>query len=110
MSDTVRFRVHRGLSRSEGEKGFQDFEVPLVRGMSVMDGLDYIYDHLDGSLAYYDHAACNQGICQRCLIQINGSTGLMCQTLVTGDMTLEPLSTQVVERDLVTKWGRRSDG
>ncbi|MBU1050169.1 hypothetical protein KKG90_09130 [Candidatus Bipolaricaulota bacterium] len=90
--------------------GFQTYEVPWVQGMSVMDGLDYIYENLDGSIAYYDHAACNQGICKRCLVQINGKTSLMCQTLVIGDMTLEPLPSQEVARDLVTNWGRLEHG
>jgi len=106
LNETVRFRIRRSPSEGVPSDGYQEYEVPFTRGMSVMDGLDYIYEHLDGSLAYYDHAACNQGICRHCLARINGQNGLLCQTLVTEDTTVEPLPMQDVERDLVTKWRR----
>ena len=83
----------------------QTFEVPVIRGMSVLEVLDYIYENLDGSLAYYDHAACQQGICRRCTLSINGKVELMCQTLVEDDLTLEPPGKFTVVRDLVYKRG-----
>jgi succinate dehydrogenase/fumarate reductase-like Fe-S protein len=70
-----------------------------------MTALDYIYQNLDGTLAYYDHAACDLGICARCTGMINGKPGLLCQTILEGDVTLEPLSPPKVLRDLVTKKG-----
>jgi succinate dehydrogenase/fumarate reductase-like Fe-S protein len=84
---------------------FQTFEVPVVKGMSVLEVLDYIYENLDGSLAYYDHAACQQGICRRCTLSINGKAELMCQSLVEGDLNLEPPAKSTVVRDLVYKRG-----
>ncbi len=110
MNETIRFRIRRSPADGGAGNGYQEYDVPFTRGMSVMDGLDYIYEHLDGSLAYYDHAACNQGICRRCLARIDGQTGLLCQTLVTADTTVEPIPTQDVERDLVTKRGRDRNG
>lgn len=109
MNGTVEIRVHRFDPAADKSGHYQTYEIPLVQGMSVMDALDYIYENLDGSLAYYDHAACNQGICRRCLVRINGETGLMCQTLVTGDITLDPLPRFDVVRDLVTKKGSKTD-
>jgi succinate dehydrogenase/fumarate reductase-like Fe-S protein len=104
---TVRFRIHRS-----SPAGTRVFDVPFHEGMSVMDGLDFVYEHLDGSLAYYDHAACNQGICRRCLASINGEVGLLCQTLVARGSEIEvaPLPSQRVERDLVTGRGKDDDG
>jgi succinate dehydrogenase/fumarate reductase-like Fe-S protein len=84
---------------------FQTFEVPVTQGMSVLEVLDYIYENLDGSLAYYDHAACQQGICRRCTLSINGTVELMCQSLVEGDLTVEPPGKFTVVRDLVFKRG-----
>lgn len=80
---------------------YQAYEFPLRRGMSAMDVVDYIYHNLDGGLAYFDHAACALGICGRCTGRINGRPGLFCQTLVQGDVTLEPLSLERVIQDLV---------
>lgn len=85
---------------------FEDFEVPFVEGLTVMGALDYVYEHLDPTLAYYDHAACAQGICKTCMVKINGQPGLMCQTHLSENVVLEPLDGVEVVRDLVTK--RRS--
>jgi len=70
--------------------------------MSVMDALDHIYQNLDGTLAYYDHAGCSLGICGRCTGKINGKPGLFCQTPVQGGVTLDPVKEDRVLRDLVT--------
>jgi succinate dehydrogenase/fumarate reductase-like Fe-S protein len=84
------------------------YGVPLTEGMSVLGALDYIYENLDATLAYYDHAACAQGICKTCLAKINGKAGLLCQTLLTDDVTLEPAGKFKVVRDLVTETGGRA--
>ena len=109
MEKNARDRVCVTVSRfdpSDDEQPYsQAYEVPVVQGMSVLDVLDYIYENLDGSLAYYDHAACQQGICRRCLLSINGKAKLMCQTLVEDDVTLEPLAKFAVVRDLVYRRG-----
>ncbi|MCK4512179.1 succinate dehydrogenase [bacterium] len=102
---TVEITVYRYDPSVDDQGRHQVFAVPLTEGMSVMDALDYIYDNLDGSLAYYDHAACNQGICHCCLAQIDGKASLMCQTLVRGDVTIDPLPKFEIVKDLVTKRG-----
>jgi len=109
VNKTVEVKVYRFDPAVDESGYYQTFEVPLVQGISVMDALDYIYENLDGSLAYYDHAACNQGICRRCLVQIDGKPGLMCQTLVQGNLTVEPLPKFEVVKDLVTKKGSKTD-
>lgn len=90
------------------EPYYDDFDVPLIEGLTVMGALDHIYEHLDSTLAYYDHAACAQGICKTCMVKITGQPGLMCQTHLSEDVTLEPLDGFDIVRDLVTK--RRSHG
>ena len=64
--------------------------------------MEYSSQNLDNTLAYYDHAACALGICARCMGLINGKPGLFCQTLVQGDVTLDPLPKRQVIKDLVT--------
>jgi succinate dehydrogenase/fumarate reductase-like Fe-S protein len=81
---------------------YQTYEVPFEEGMSVMDALDHIYQNLDGTLAYYDHAGCSLGICGRCTGKINGKPGLFCQTPVQGGVVLDPVKEDRVLRDLVT--------
>jgi succinate dehydrogenase/fumarate reductase-like Fe-S protein len=79
----------------------QTYQVPVGEFTCVLDVLDYIYENLDQTLAYYDHAACQHAICRRCVLQINGVSSLMCQTLVTGDIRLAPPPKFNVLRDLV---------
>jgi fumarate reductase iron-sulfur subunit len=97
----VRVTVSRHDPVTGEEPYDQTYEVPVVKGMSVLDALDYIYENLDSSVAYFDHAACQQSICRRCTLAINGKPALMCQTLVEGDLTLKPLSKFPLIRDLV---------
>ena len=94
-------RVFRMDPTESQVPGYQEYEIPLEEGMSAMDVLDYIYQNLDGTLAYYDHAGCALGICARCTCKINGKAGLICQVPVSGDITLDPISPSRVLKDLV---------
>jgi len=97
----IKVRVFRFDPSVDKKPYFRSYEVPLERGMSAMGVLDYIYQNLDSTLAYYDHAGCSLGICGRCTGRIDGKLGLLCQTLVQEDITLEPSSTSRVVKDLV---------
>ena len=95
-------RVFRGSDCANAR--YDTYEVPLPAdgSCSVIDVLDYIYEHLDGTLAYYRHSVCNQGICGRCGVRANGKNGLACVTRVWGEeLLLEPKNNKVV-KDLVT--------
>ena len=83
--------------------GYKTYHVPWCEGMSAMDALDYIYHNLDSTLAYYDHAGCSLGICGQCTAMVNGRPGLLCQTPIKGDVTLDHLSGRKVLRDLVVQ-------
>ena len=100
---TINVEVFRFDPTTDNEPRFQSYEVPYMEGMSAMNALDYIYQNLDGTLAYYDHAGCDLGICARCTGKINGKAGLFCQTPVETDVRLEPTSTDKVIKDLVVK-------
>jgi len=98
---TIRVTIQRFNPSTETTCRFQTYDVPFSTGLSVMNVLDYVYEHVDGTLAYYSHAACRRGVCGRCLLLINGKAGLACQTLVHGDLTLETPKQFPVVRDLV---------
>jgi fumarate reductase iron-sulfur subunit len=97
----VKIKVFRFDPSLHKEPYYQIYEVPVTKGMGVMGALDYIYQNLDNTLAYYDHAGCSLGICGRCTGRTNGKSGLFCQTLIQGDITLEPISASRVVKDLV---------
>ena len=101
----IKARVFRFDPSIEREGRYETYDVPWEKGMSAMSVLDYIYQNLDGTLAYYDHAGCDLGICGRCTGLINGRPGLFCQTLIQDDVTLEPVSKVGILRDLVVSRG-----
>jgi succinate dehydrogenase/fumarate reductase-like Fe-S protein len=98
---TIIARVFRFDPSVDTGPHYDAYEVPLEDGMSAMDILDYIYQNLDSTLAYYDHAGCALGICARCTGRIDGKAGLFCQVPISGDVTLEPTSPSRVLKDLV---------
>ena len=101
--ETIKVKVFRFDPSVDKEPYYKTYEMPFAEGLSAMDCLDYIYQNLDGTLAYYDHAGCSLGICGRCTGKINGKPGLICQTRVEGDITLDPLNQEKVLKDLVIK-------
>jgi succinate dehydrogenase/fumarate reductase-like Fe-S protein len=101
-------RVFRMDPSVDRESRYQEYQVPFEEGMSAMDVLDYIYQNLDGTLAYYDHAGCALGICARCNCKVNGKAALFCQVPVSGDLTIEPISPSRVLKDLVCEKKRGS--
>ena len=106
---TINIEVFRFDPTTDKEPRFQSYEVPLAEGMSAMNALDYIYQNLDSTLAYYDHAGCDLGICARCTGKVNGKAGLFCQMLIEGDVRLEPTSESKVIKDLVTYRKKKDD-
>lgn len=77
------------------------FELEDHLTLSILDGLEYIYQHLDPTLAFFHHAACHQAACGKCMLRANGKPVLACkQRLEPGDLLLEPMCKEVV-KDLV---------
>ena len=97
----ISVKIYRYDASQGGEPYYDAYQVPWEPGMSAMDVLDYVYQNLDSTVAYYDHAGCALGICARCAGRINGKPGLLCQTIVDGDVLLEPASKNRVLKDLV---------
>lgn len=87
-----------------GERRYDRYDVPYTPedGYTVMDVLDYIRERLDGTLSYYRHSVCNQGVCGRCAVKVNGAVTLACTCRAESDrLVLEPKNSHVV-KDLVT--------
>ena len=98
---SIKTSVFRFNPDQDKESFFQEYDVPWEPGMTAMDALDYIYQNVDGTLAYYDHAACKLGICARCNGRVNGKPGLLCQIEMSDNMVIEPVSNKHIVRDLV---------
>ncbi len=99
----VVFRIFRFNSGDGGAPRFQEYTVPVQKGMTVLDGLVYIKENLDGTIAY--RSSCRMGICGSCGMIINGFPQLACQTqilhLESQVVEVRPLSNYPVIKDVV---------
>ncbi len=87
-----------------GNKSWIDtYTVPVEKGMTVLEGLWYIMQHLDGSLSF--RYSCRGAVCGSCAMMINGTITLACKTqiadLLPGKIKIEPIPRFKVLKDLV---------
>jgi len=99
----IKFHVTRYNPQTDSAPHVQTYEVPAREGMTVLDGLHYIKDHLDPTLAW--RYSCRMGICGSCGMLLNGRPGLACNTQILHiadvNLTIAPLPNFEIIRDLV---------
>lgn len=78
---------------------YETHEFPFEPGMAVLDVATYIYENIDGSFSF--KYRCRNSHCGLCGAKINGKPGLMCREFATREMTLDPLDSRAVIRDLM---------
>ncbi len=104
MADkTINFHVTRYNPERDSMPHIQTFQVPVREGMTVLEGLHYIKENLDPSLAW--RYSCRMGVCGSCGMLLNGSPTLACNTqilhIAETDLTIGPLPNFPIIRDLV---------
>ena len=98
MSTVAMLRIARGGPDDAGR--FDAFEVPYTPGQSILDGLLWIREHVDPSLAFR-FACINANVCKECVMRIDGRNAYACtERLRPGETVLEPLATKRRIRDL----------
>ena len=97
---TAHLHIRRG---APGEVvRYDDFEVPYEQGMSVLDALRWIRTNVDSSLAIR-YSCINANACKTCMALVNGEVEYTCIAKLTPtSITVEPLPTRLLIRDLVT--------
>ena len=103
MANRIQLRVKRFHPEHDQEPWLETYEVPLRKEWVVLDALNYIKDHLDGSLTF--RWSCRMGVCGSCGMEVNGVPKLTCATFLTdcspGPVRVEPLKNFPILRDLV---------
>jgi fumarate reductase iron-sulfur subunit len=99
----IEIEVLRYRPEQDNEPFFQSYQVPFTDDMSVLQGLQHIKDHLDGTLSF--RWSCRMAICGSCGQMINGIPKLGCKTFLRDyypdTLRVEPLAHFPIERDLV---------
>jgi fumarate reductase iron-sulfur subunit len=109
MTDTrtITLRVLRYKPAEHADPYWQEWTIPFTDDMSVLQGLQHVKDHLDGSLTY--RWSCRMAICGSCGMMIAGVPRLACHTFLReffpGPLTIEALNHFPIERDLVIDAG-----
>src|SRR2546427_11823347 len=99
----VVFRVKRYRPESGAKPTYREYRIPYREDMVVLDGLNYIKDHVDPTLTY--RWSCRMGICGSCGANGNGQPRLTCGTYIRdvhrGAVTIGPPPTFPILKDLV---------
>ena len=100
----ITFKIQRYDPEQDGTLHFQEFILPSSRGTTVLDGLLYIKENLDSTLAF--RASCRMAICGSCGVLINNYPHLACHTQIeefnSDTLTLKPLPNHPIIKDLVS--------
>jgi len=109
----IEFKVFRFDPEKDRNHRFDRYQVPAEKGMTVLEGLWYILDNLDGSLSF--RSSCRAAVCGSCAMHIsagggsvlggNGKYRLACNTQIetfkSGTVVVQPLAHLPVLKDLV---------
>ena len=99
----INFHVTRYNPEKDPKPYIQSYKFEVTDGMTVLEGLHWIKDNLDPTLAW--RYSCRMGICGSCGMLINGSPTLACNTQILhlshSDITVGPLPNFEIIRDLV---------
>jgi succinate dehydrogenase/fumarate reductase iron-sulfur protein len=98
----VEFRINRFDPKTKRHY-VSTYKVPIRKGTSILEALQYIRDNLDETLSF--RHSCRMGICGSCGINVNGQPMLACYTQVldlgVDTLELSPLSNMPVIKDLI---------
>jgi len=98
----VTFKVQKFDPDKYTHPHMQEYSVPTKRGTTILDGLLYIKEHLDSTLAF--RTSCRMGICGSCGMLINNYPRLACHTQIAECssllITVKPLPNSPIIKDL----------
>ena len=103
---TIVIECLRYHPETDAEPRTQSYEVPFSDDMSVLQGLQYIKDNIDGSLTF--RWSCRMAICGSCGMMIDGKPALSCKTFLRdypAGLRVEALRNFPIERDLIVDAG-----
>ncbi len=103
LLNLINYHVTRFNPETDPAPYVRTYVVPVSEGMTVLDGLHFIKEKLDPTLAW--RYSCRMGICGSCGMLLNGKPGLACNTqilhIAKTDLAVGPLPNFAIIRDLV---------
>lgn len=106
MSEINKFLIYR--NDGNGNIRYDQFEVPIKKGMSVLEALFYIQDYFDSSLAF--RYACRGAICGSCGMTVDKVPLLACRTQVsTVKTTKKPINLPEFKFGNDSNWDKENE-
>ena len=103
IGQTIEIEVLRYRPQQDIKPVSQSYTIPFTDDMSVLQGLQYIKDYVDGTLSF--RWSCRMAICGSCGMMIDGKPKLSCKTFLRDyrdrKLRVEALEHFPIERDLV---------
>lgn len=99
---TIRVEVFRYRPEESVEPTWQSYDVRCREDWVVLDALNHIKDHIDGTLSY--RWSCHMAVCGSCGMRVNDQPVLACKSFLRDHpdhIRVAPLDNFPVERDLV---------
>ncbi len=101
--ENITFKIFRFDPEINEAPYFDNFDISVRHGDTVLAGLFYIQKNIDPSLAF--RFSCRGAVCGSCAMHINGKYCLACETQIlelnADTITIQPLGHLQVLRDLV---------
>ncbi|CAG0946832.1 succinate dehydrogenase / fumarate reductase, iron-sulfur subunit [Anaerolineae bacterium] len=102
MSNTITLKVYRRDPDLDTAPKYQDYQIELQPGQTVLMALYHILDNVDKTIAF--RASCRSAVCGSCGMHINGRNRLACETQLStlgSEVWIDPLPHLPVLKDLV---------
>ncbi|MGB7292346.1 MAG: succinate dehydrogenase/fumarate reductase iron-sulfur subunit [Thermodesulfobacteriota bacterium] len=100
---TMELEILRYRPEQDQKPSFQTYVIPFKKEWVVLDAINHIKDHIDGSLSY--RWSCRMGVCGSCGMMVNGVPKLTCAAFLKDyypeKIRVEPLNGFPIQRDLV---------
>ncbi|MCL5319174.1 MAG: succinate dehydrogenase iron-sulfur subunit [Thaumarchaeota archaeon] len=104
--EEITLKIIRSTPSKNIKPKIATYTVPVTKGMTVLDALQYIKANVDHSIAF--RYSCRMGNCGSCAVIANNKPILSCQTQIANlggrEIELRPLESFPVIRDLVTSF------
>lgn len=99
----IKFHIRRYDPLKDERPYIRTYDVPVKKGMVILDALHYIKENIDSSLSY--RFSCRMGVCGSCGMLINGIPTLACNTQILEvsdkEIVIGPLPNFKILKDLV---------
>jgi succinate dehydrogenase / fumarate reductase iron-sulfur subunit len=106
MAEKAKFLVYR--NSGNGNIQYERYEVPVFKGMNVLDALFYIQDYCDSTLAF--RYACRGAICGSCGLTIDKIPLLACRTqIATIKKTKKPINIPEFNFGTIPDWNKENE-